>query len=141
MLSYQGGNRMRAQLSNNEYLIMELLWTANQPLSRSDILKGTTGRNWNPSSIHLILNSMLSKGVIKITDEEKKYGRTYEAMITRDDYMIQCVEIGTPGKTNEQRLRDVVAALVNKDGIKEQDIQELEDILAKKREELRMSNK
>lgn len=132
---------MRAQLSNNEYLIMELLWTANQPLSRSDILKGTTGRNWNPSSIHLILNSMLSKGVIKITDEEKKYGRTYEAMITRDDYMIQCVEIGTPGKTNEQRLRDVVAALVNKDGIKEQDIQELEDILAKKREELRMSNK
>ncbi len=132
---------MSTQLSQNEYLIMELLWTADKPLSRSDILKGTTGRNWNPSSIHLILNSMLSKGVIKITDEEKKYGRTYEAMITRDDYMIQCVENGTPGKTNEQRLKDVVSALVNKDGIEEQDLQALEDILKQKREELRLRKK
>lgn len=132
---------MSTHLSQNEYLIMELLWTADQPLSRSDILKGTIGRNWNPSSIHLILNSMLSKRVIKITDEEKKYGRTYEAMITRDDYMIQCVENGTPGKSSEQRLRDVVSALVNKDDVNEQDIQVLEDILKKKREELRLRKK
>ena len=99
---------MNTQLSHNEYLFMELLWTEGHPLSRSEILKGTTGRNWNPSSIHLILNSMLSKGVIKITDEEKKYGRTYETLITRDDYMIRCIESGTPGKSSEERLMSVV---------------------------------
>lgn len=132
---------MNLQLSHNEYLMMELLWREGRPLSRSELLKGTTGRNWNPSSIHLILNSMLSKGVIKITDEEKKYGRTYEAVITQEDYMLQCVENGMPGKSNEERLLGVVAALVKKSGISEEDIVALEEILEKKREELRQQTK
>lgn len=125
------------QLSHNEYLMMELLWREGRPLSRSELLKGTTGRNWNPSSIHLILNSMLSKGVIKITDEEKKYGRTYEAVLTQEDYLVQCVENGMPGKTDEERLLGVVAAFVKKSGITEEDIAELEEMLEKKREEIR----
>ncbi|MCR4598187.1 MAG: hypothetical protein K5678_04040 [Acetatifactor sp.] len=51
---------------------MLLLWNEGRPLTREEILKGTEGRNWNPASIHQILNSMISKGVIRITDEEKK---------------------------------------------------------------------
>ncbi len=59
-------------VSSNEYKIMLLLWNEGRPLTREEILKGTEGRNWNPASIHQILNSMISKGVIRITDEEKK---------------------------------------------------------------------
>lgn len=132
---------MNLQLSHNEYLMMELLWKEDRPLSRAELLKGTTGRNWNPSSIHLILNSMLSKGVIKITDEEKKYGRTYEAVITQEDYILQCVENGMPGKSNEEKVLGVVAALVKKSRISEEDIAALEEILDKKREELRQKSK
>ena len=125
------------QLSHIEYLIMELLWKEKRPLSRSEILKGTVGRNWNPSSIHLILNSMLSKGAIRITDETKRYGRTYEALITQDDYLLGCVDNGMPGRSNEEKLLGIVSALVNRSKITEKDIRSLEDILEQKRQELR----
>lgn len=145
------------QLSQNEYLIMALLWRENRPLSRAEILRGTEGRNWNPASIHLILNSMLSKGAIKITDEEKKYGRTYEAVITKEDHVLQCIEEGMPEgtvedklisvfdalakRTDEKKLLGLVSALVDRSKIKEKDIENLEAILEQKRSELRKKKK
>ena len=145
------------QLSHNEYLIMALLWKEDRPLSRAEILRGTEGRNWNPASIHLILNSMLSKGAIKITDEEKKYGRTYEALITKEDHMIQCIEEGMPGgtveeklisifdvlskKMDEKKLLGVVSALVDRSKVKEKDIEILEEMLEEKRAQLHKKKK
>lgn len=145
------------QLSQNEYLIMALLWREGRPLSRAEILRGTEGRNWNPASIHLILNSMLSKGAIKITDEEKKYGRTYEAVITKEDHVLQCIEEGMPEgtvedklisvfdalakRTDEKKLLGLVSALVDRSKIKEKDIENLEAILEQKRSELRKKKK
>ncbi len=145
------------QLSHNEYLIMALLWKEGRPLSRAEILRGTEGRNWNPASIHLILNSMLSKGAIKITDETKKYGRTYEAMITQEDHMLKCIDENIPEGTvedklisvidilakraDEKKLMSVVSALVDRSKIKEKDIENLEAILEEKREELRKKKK
>jgi len=145
------------QLSHNEYLIMALLWREDRPLSRAEILKGTEGRNWNPASIHLILNSMLSKGAIKITDEQKKYGRTYEAVITQEDHVLQCIEEGMPEgtveeklisvfdalskRTDEKKLLGLVSAFVDRSKIKEKDIESLEAILEEKRAELRKKKK
>ena len=124
------------QVSHNEYIIMELLWKEDRPLSRAEILKGTPGRNWNPASVHLILNSMLSKNLIKITDESKTYGRTYEYIITEEEYLRQCVDESLPDKSNHDRLMGVVMALVNRDGVKEEDIESLENMLLEKKEEL-----
>ena len=124
------------QVSHNEYIIMELLWKEDRPLSRAEILKGTPGRNWNPASVHLILNSMLSKNLIKITDESKTYGRTYESIITEEENLRQCVDESLPDKSNRDRLMGVVMALVNRDGVKEEDIESLENMLSEKKEEL-----
>jgi len=124
------------QVSHNEYLIMELLWKENRPLTRAEILKGTTGRSWNPASVHLIINSMLSKNLIKITDESVKYGRTYESIMTQDEYLRQCIDESLPGKTKQFKLMGTVMALVNEEGITEEDIKSLEAILEEKREKL-----
>lgn len=85
-------------LSENEYLIISLIWKENRPLTRAEILKGTPGRNWNPASIHLILNSMISKGVLRIVDEERKYARAYAAAITYHDYVIHVLKVAVPDK-------------------------------------------
>lgn len=124
------------QVSRNEYLFMELFWKEKRPLSRAEILKGTAGRDWNPASIHLIINSMLSKKLIKITDEGKKYGRTYESIVTQEEYVRQFVDDCLPGKTNQQKLLDIVTALTNREGVSEKDIEDLEKMLAGKREGL-----
>ena len=124
------------QLSQNEYLIMQLLWREGRPLSRADLLNGTTGRNWNPASIHLILNSMLSKGAIKITDEEKKYGRTYEATISQSEFILKCIDEGMPGWTQEEKTLSIMSAVLNRQDISEKELDLLEDILAKRRKQI-----
>ncbi len=96
------------QLSENEMLIMKLLWKEDRPMTRAEILKGTEGRNWNPASIHLILNSMISKGAIRITDEEKKYGRTYETCVNREDYARDAVKALFPGASMAEILKMLV---------------------------------
>jgi len=95
-------------VSANEYKIMQLLWNEGRPLTRAEILKGTEGRNWNPASIHLILNSMISKGAIRITDEEKKYGRTYETCYSQDEYVMEALKGVLPDKTEKDLLTVVL---------------------------------
>lgn len=124
------------QVSHNEYLLMELFWKENRPLSRAEILKGTTGRSWNPASVHLIINSMLSKNLIKISDENKKYGRTYEGIMTEDEYLRRCIDESLPGKTKQYKLMGTVMALVNAEGVTEEDIKNLEAMLEEKRQAL-----
>ena len=99
--------------SENEYKILKLMWETKEPMSRSDILKGTEGRNWNPASIHLILNSMISKGIIKITDESKNYGRTYEPTLDYEEYVISAIGSIFPGEDTMEVLHDC-AKIYNK---------------------------
>ena len=92
--------------SSNEYKILSLMWREGKPITRADILRGTNGRNWNPASIHLILNSLISKGLIKITDEEKKYGRTYEPLVTYEQYLTNLLIESIPDKDIMEILDD-----------------------------------
>lgn len=103
-------------LSENEMIIMNLLWKEDRPLSRSEILKGTPGRNWNPASVHLILNSMISKGAIKITDESVTYNRTYESVLTYDEYVLNLLKVNIFWKSEKEILKDCIRILkkVNK---------------------------
>lgn len=103
-------------VSSNEYKILQLLWKEGRPLTRAEILKGTEGRNWNPASIHLILNSMISKGAIRITDEEKKYARTYEANYAMEDYVKDAMSELFPGVSEKDLLITFMDAYVRKNG-------------------------
>jgi len=98
-------------MSNNEYKIMRLLWDASRPLTRAEILNGTKDRDWNPASIHLILNSMISKGAIKITDETKKYRRTYEACISYYGYLFETLIVAVPDRTILEIVNDCNMAI------------------------------
>lgn len=93
-------------ISENEFQIMKLLWRAGRPLSRREILEGTEGRSWNPASIHLILNSMISKGCLRIVDKDRKYARKYAAVIDRNEYLIEVLRCGFPGEDPDQILRE-----------------------------------
>ena len=130
------------RISSNEFKIMELLWKENRPLSRADILKGTEGRNWNPASIHLILNSMISKGVIRITDEGKKYGRTYEACFSQEEYVNEMLQEVLPGKSGKELLTAVLDSFIYKDGkVIKRSIADIQEYLDGKSGEIRTKKK
>lgn len=119
-------------LSENEYIIMKLLWSEGRPLSRAEVLKGTPGRNWNPASVHLILNSMLSKGAIRITDENVRYGRTYEALLTEETYIAETLRRTLPGNADSEILRKTILAMIDGGSIHQDELKEMQKELVEK---------
>lgn len=82
-----GGFEM--ELTRSEMEIMDVFWAAEQPLSRSDLLENNQDKTWKDSSVHILLNGMLQKGVIReagFVKRSKTYGRTFEPTLTREEY-------------------------------------------------------
>lgn len=125
-------------LSENEMLLMQVLWKEGRPLTRAELLKGTPNRNWNPASIHLILNSMISKGAIKITDAERKYGRTYEPVVTPGETALSALEAAIPEMSVAELYGCVLDGLMERGEMTEELILELDAVLKKKRNQFRI---
>lgn len=126
-------------LSPNEFCILKLLWIANHALTRPEILEALPEQDWNPNSIHLILNNMIKKGVVEVEGVARcgrGYGRTYAPTITRTEYAAAQTMDTTSDMSGGERLLGVFSALVDKQGIDEKTISELEQMLEQKRREL-----
>ncbi len=77
------------ELTRSEMEIMDVLWEAGEPLSRSDLLERSQEKSWKDSSIHILLNGMLQKELIReagFVKRGKTYGRTFLPTMTREEY-------------------------------------------------------
>ena len=77
------------ELTRSEMEIMDVLWEAGVPLSRSDLLERSTEKSWKDSSVHILLNGLLRKEAIKevgFVKRSKTYGRTFSPTLTREEY-------------------------------------------------------
>ena len=82
------------ELTRSELEIMDVLWEAGEPLSRSDLLERSLEKSWKDSSIHILLNGMLQKQMIReagFVKRSKTYGRTFEATMSREAYYASMV--------------------------------------------------
>lgn len=105
---------MKNPLSPNEFKIMQLLWKEDRPLSRPEIIELTPDRDWNPNSIHLILNNMIEKGVIRVEGMARcgrGYGRTYAASVSNLEYAALIVKDATPDMSADARLLGLLKLL------------------------------
>lgn len=129
----------RFPLSENELAILNVLWDADAPLSRPEILAGVVEHNWNSNSIHMILNNLIKKGFLQVAGVTRcgqSYGRTYYTIKTKSEYAAD-LALGTySGKMREEDVVDVVAAMVRKANIGEETIGKLKDMLDARRMEL-----
>ncbi len=128
---------MAISLSRNEQMILEAIWKAGHPLTRGQILEAVDGQSdWNPASVHLILNSMVKKGAVTVEDNITHYGRTYRAKITRSDYIAQHAQSICTGLTKQDRLLEVASALITQRGVTAETLDELITMVSKRRAEL-----
>ena len=117
------------ELTKSEMEIMDVLWNAHVPLSRSDLLGHGEEKSWKDSSVHILLNGLLQKGAIRevgFVRRSKTYGRTFLPTLTREEYfattifshrykpeLVGLVDalLSRPDVTNEElvRIRSVVA--------------------------------
>ena len=76
-------------LSSNEFCILNLLWSESRAMTRPEILEALPDKDWNPNSIHLILNNMIKKGVLQVVGVARcgrGYGRTYAPTLSQTEY-------------------------------------------------------
>ncbi len=109
---------MKNPLSPNEFKIMQLLWRMNRPLSRPEIIEMVPERDWNPNSIHLILNNMIEKGVIRVdgmTRCGRGYGRTYAAALSNLEYAVNVLREATPDLNDDERVLGILPQLLDRD--------------------------
>ncbi len=123
-------------LTNSEKEIMDLLWTTDRPLTASEIVSLSPDRTWKKSYIHLLINSLLEKHMIKIADfvrTEKNYARSFVATLSAADYAI--LQLTSQKNFRPQSIPVLVSSLIDQiDDV--QLLEQVEEIVKKKKEEL-----
>ncbi len=82
------------ELTKSEMEIMDVLWEADKPLSRADLLSRSEEKTWKDSSVHILLNSLLQKKAITeagLVRRSKTYGRVFAPTMTREEYFAMTI--------------------------------------------------
>ena len=82
------------ELTKSELEIMDVLWNAGEPLSRADLLEHSEEKSWKDSSVHILINGLLSKNAIReagFVKRSKTYGRVFAPNLTREEYFATTV--------------------------------------------------
>ena len=116
------------ELTRSEMEIMDVLWGATVPLSRSDLLAQSQEKNWKDSSIHILLNGLLQKGAIReagFVKRSKTYGRTFEPTLTREEYFATTIF----SHRHKPKIVGLVEALLRRRDISGEELDQIEKLV------------
>ena len=119
------------ELTRSEMQIMDVLWEAGTPLSRADLLEQSETKTWKDSSVHILLNGMLNKGIIReagFVKRGKTYGRLFLPTMSREEYFANTVFC----HTFKPQIVGLVKALLEREDITPQEMAEIKAIVAQK---------
>jgi len=121
--------------TNNEIEVMKVLLKAECPLTCVDIIANSVNKTWKDRSIHLLINSLLEKNAIEeigFVRTGRTYGRTFAVTnFGREAYLKEAVNFVDKTDTIE-----FMAALFDKKEIDLETIQNLEELIKKRKEDL-----
>ena len=123
------------ELTKSEMQIMDVLWASDIPLSRSDLLERSEEKTWKDSSIHILLNGLLTKGAIQeagFVKRSKTYGRTFVPTLTREEYFATTIFC----HTHKPVFVGLMEALLRRQDITKEDMVQVEALVQKKKNEL-----
>ncbi|MBE6057481.1 BlaI/MecI/CopY family transcriptional regulator [Clostridium sp.] len=113
-------------LTKKELEIMEILWKEQKPLTSSEIVELSQNSSWKDSSIHILLNALLKKELIKVDNFKQKgktYARTFLPAISFEEYTVSQIQQNKSFTFNS--VPKIVATLLNNDKISKEENKEL----------------
>ena len=116
------------ELTKSELQIMDVFWASDVPLSRSDLLERSEEKTWKDSSVHILLNGLLNKGVIceaGFVKRSKTYGRTFQPAMTREEYYAAAIF----SHTHKPRLIPFVEALLKQQNPTPEQLQQIKQLI------------
>ena len=115
-------NDLACKITGSEQEVMKLLWRAEDALPVTEIReKLQKSKGWEPATIKTLVGRLVSKGVVC---QEKRNVFYYSPLITEKEYSAWATEDLITRLYNGS-VRDLIAALVNSDGLTQEDLDEL----------------
>lgn len=119
------------ELTRSEMEIMDVLWEDGGALSRSDFLERSAHKSWKDSSVHILLNGLLSKGAIReagFVKRSKTYGRTFLPTMTREEYFAMTIF----SHRYQPQIVGLMEALLKREDISREQLLEIQKLVQRK---------
>ena len=123
------------ELTRSEMEIMDVLWDAGKSVSRADLLERSTNKSWKDSSVHILLNGLLTKGAIceaGFIKRNKTYGRVFLPTITREEYYANTIF----SHNHKPDVTGLFTELLKRPEVTAESLDELEALIAERKKEL-----
>lgn len=128
------------RLTNLELAVMDILWDAERPLSRNEVLEAGVDEKGEPlfaaSSFHLLINNLIDLNYILVINrvgKNENYGRRYTPNVTRAEHYAR--QITAANSFTPQDVPAIICALFHYADIKDTDavLREAAELLEKKK--------
>ena len=116
------------ELTKSEMQIMDVLWGADEPLSRADLLAHSQEKSWKDSSVHILLNGLLQKEAIReagFVKRSKTFGRTFAPTMTREEYFARTIF----SHRHKPEIVGLFAALLTREDITQENLIAMRQLL------------
>lgn len=111
-------------VSDAEWTVLEVLWSAGKPLNASEIRSSLDeSRRWERTTILTLIQRLLKKGVLR---QEKREVYYYEPCVKREEYVNDETR-DFVDKFFKGSSRNLAAALVNSEALSQKELAELRD--------------
>ena len=115
-------NSLAGKISDSELEVMKVLWQAEGPIPVTEIRETLQkSRGWEATTVKTLVARLVSKGVVR---QEKRNDYYYSPIITEDEYSAWATE-DLITRIYNGSARNLIAALVNSDGLTQEDLDEL----------------
>ena len=115
-------NDLAYKITGSELEVMKLLWRAENAIPITEIrekLQNTKG--WEPATIKTLVGRLVTKGVVR---QEKNNVFYYSPLITEKEYSTWATQ-DLISRVYNGSARNLISALVNSDGLTQEDLDEL----------------
>ena len=116
---------LASKITDSELEVMKLLWRAKDDLPVTVIREQLQkSKGWEPATIKTLISRLVSKGAVR---QEKRNVFYYSPVITEKEYSSWATK-DLITRIYNGKARDLIASLVNSDGLSQDDIAELRDM-------------
>ena len=116
---------LASKISDSELEVMKLLWRAKDALPVTAIREELQrSKGWEPATIKTLISRLVSKGAVR---QEKRNVYYYSPVITEKEYSSWATR-DLITRIYNGKARDLIASLVNSEGLSQDDIAELRDM-------------
>ncbi len=123
-----------ASLTKSEEQMMDIFWSASDPLTSVDIVNMKIRDTWGNGLVHNIIRSLLKKGLLEECGIERyktQYARKLRPAMTKEEYIAKLMSAKAGGK--ESRFKVLLALAKEEENVEEM-VSELEEVIQKLQE-------